>query len=600
MKKILPFLIVIGMAIAFLYACGETDSVTYDTTPVQTITPTYPNGTDINVGGSGEGTTGGTTDPTDNGSGGDDGVDILNLLTVGKACNFIGMSKDAMCLRQESSLNSADSKTYCYGYNGNGILANPVFEKNDLRFGDNASYLTGVDMTSIFGSNPTQFDCNETHCGATEYAGKALFWGSDATVNDSVAYGTASYLGTRQTTIIGTDNYTTRKAVSGRMHSCVLTGENKLSCFGYGGNGQLGVGRGTTTINKEELYAPNGDAESAWTDIIDVAAGSWHTAVIRKAPEASSGTVWITGRNAYGEGGYLEPFTNINTEWFETSIKNAIQVTAGVNNTCVLTEVGDVLCSGANHNGVPGNNLTEGSSNWTKVQNVSAARWIAMGEAALYIITHDQKLYSTGSNKKRQSGVESSTDEYHYYARDTGRRNVTDVAANGQNVCVRIGDGIEAKFKCAGQGAYGSRGDGSTVESAVWTDVVIPSGTNAPVDPDPDTVGMPTNINATEITSTSMRFNWTGPTPTATTTDGETVEKYNFQICSDPAGNCVLDPVTGYGTGNYRGTVTSLPQVTMAVNGIDPNTDVHVRVQSISKSGVVSDWTAEFIQKTLP
>ena len=77
-----------------------------------------------------------------------------------------------------------------------------------------------------------------------------------------------------------------------------------------------------------------------------------------------------------------------------------------------------------------------------------------------------------------------------------------------------------------------------------------------------------------------MRFNWTGPTPTATTTDGETVEKYNFQICSDPAGNCVLDPVTGYGTGNYRGTVTSLPQVTMAVNGIDPNTDVHVRVQS--------------------
>ena len=96
-----------------------------------------------------------------------------------------------------------------------------------------------------------------------------------------------------------------------------------------------------------------------------------------------------------------------------------------------------------------------------------------------------------------------------------------------------------------------------------------------------------------------MRFNWTAPSPTATTTDGEVVEKYNFQICSDPAGNCLLNPV-GYGTGSYRYSVTSWLQVTWALNYSNPDTAVHFRVQSVSKSGVVSAWTDELVVRTLP
>jgi hypothetical protein len=96
-----------------------------------------------------------------------------------------------------------------------------------------------------------------------------------------------------------------------------------------------------------------------------------------------------------------------------------------------------------------------------------------------------------------------------------------------------------------------------------------------------------------------MRFNWTAPSPTATTTDGEVVEKYNYQICADPSGNCLLNPV-GYGTGNYRYSVTSWLQVTTSLNYINPDTAVHFRVQSVSKSGVVSAWTDELVVRTLP
>ena len=267
---------------------------------------------------------------------------------------------------------------------------------------------------------------------------------------------------------------------------------------------------------------------------------------------------------------------------------------------------------GLNH---PATKVTHYQDDNGNLHEMPPVKYVTAGTAVFYVITHDDKLMAYGSNGKGHAGVNKPSTAYITRPMYTGLSDVTDIAVYNTTAVARVGTGSSAKFYLVGNNDKGqvyADTSKATVEPVhTWqmldlSNAPTPGETRpedtstAPVDPDPDTVGMPTNINATEITSTSMRFNWTGPTPTATTTDGETVEKYNFQICSDPAGNCVLDNTTGYGTGNYRYTVTSLPQVTMAVNGIDPNTDVHVRVQSISKSGVVSDWTAEFIQKTLP
>ena len=84
MKKFLPFLIVISM-MAFLFACNEEGSVAYDSTPYQSVTPTYTGGGDesVDVGG---GTNGGTPDP-------DFDADVQLKVVSGKYCSWTSASE---------------------------------------------------------------------------------------------------------------------------------------------------------------------------------------------------------------------------------------------------------------------------------------------------------------------------------------------------------------------------------------------------------------------------------------------------------------------------------------------------------------------------
>ena len=100
MKKFLPFLIVITFFM-FLASCNEEGTVTTDTVAYQAVEPTYPNGTDLNVGGDGStdgsstggdtgGTTGGTTGgSTGGGTGGSAPTGTPEVATTGTVNNVV-------------------------------------------------------------------------------------------------------------------------------------------------------------------------------------------------------------------------------------------------------------------------------------------------------------------------------------------------------------------------------------------------------------------------------------------------------------------------------------------------------------------------------
>ena len=182
-------MIVIGIAVIFAASGGESDSVTYDTTPVYNeVIPTYPEGTDLNAGGDTSGTdggsTGGDTGGTDGGStggstGGDtggstggstggegtggDGGSITDPpvtldLKTGKSCSWIALTEAVACVRKELTIGDSKARTLCWGQLERGFV--PRYEKNDPRFdtADLDKFYGITDISSEFASVPTQMD----------------------------------------------------------------------------------------------------------------------------------------------------------------------------------------------------------------------------------------------------------------------------------------------------------------------------------------------------------------------------------------------------------------------------------------------------------
>ena len=108
------------------------------------------------------------------------------------------------------------------------------------------------------------------------------------------------------------------------------------------------------------------------------------------------------------------------------------------------------------------------------------------------------------------------------------------------------------------------------------------------VNPATEVVSPPTNITSSDTTDNFTRINWTG--------NAETQDYFNMSICADPAGGCVLDDSYGYvQSGDWRYVVRTLRQTNVGISGVQPGSQVHVRLQAVYFSGNVSAWSPELV-----
>ena len=433
------FLIALFAAVVFSVSSCTEDSPTTSEVAYNEITPFYPDG---GSGGEGGGTsTGGSTGGE--GTGGDTGGDpevqpeVVLRVTHGKYCSWISSMEEANCIRKEANIADPNAQTYCFGKDYYGITAVPAFEKDDSRYGQ-STYSPLTDISSIFESSPTQMDGGQTHGIAIMSNNKAYAWGSDATVNDEIG-GQSGHLGQRNTTIIRSDNYSAFKAVAGYRHSGVMLSDGRYTAFGTGTNGQLGVENRFRTLNKVAYFAPDSEGGETWTDFRDVSTKTYHTCAIR-GEKNKPGSVWCVGKNANGQLGQTDNLAS-SAEWHEVGISDAVQVATSANASCALHEDGSVSCWGRAENGEMGTGVSEGNHAPAKItkqfnadfteSDVPPFRFITMGKAVVYAITHDKKLYSWGSNGQGQVGQPDTSEAYILKPRYTGLENITDVAVFG-------------------------------------------------------------------------------------------------------------------------------------------------------------------------
>jgi alpha-tubulin suppressor-like RCC1 family protein len=151
-----------------------------------------------------------------------------------------------------------------------------------------------------------------------------------------------------------------KRIVSGDAHTCVLTGQNRVRCWGDNQFGQLGYGNALDVGDAPtRLPSTAGDVLLPVFDpVAQLVAGNNHTCALFQ-----SGLVYCWGRNNFGQLGYNstdnladgEPVTSFG---YVSLGDQATRIAAGGDHTCAVLTSGALRCWGLNTSGQLGRGNT--------------------------------------------------------------------------------------------------------------------------------------------------------------------------------------------------------------------------------------------------
>lgn len=211
-----------------------------------------------------------------------------------------------------------------------------------------------------------------------------------------------------------------KQIVAGDAHTCVLTGQGRVRCWGDNQHGQLGYGN-ATDVGDAPTRLPHtaGDVPLPVIDpAIQLVAGNNHTCALLQ-----SGLIYCWGFNLYGQLGYSrkdnladgEPVTSFG---YVSLGGIATKIAAGGDHTCAIMQAGALRCWGRNDDG-------------------------QLGRGNKAHIGDDETVYSAG-NVDLGTGIA-----------------VKDLALGGSHTCALLTTGA---VRCWGNGSDGALGYGNAAD----------------------------------------------------------------------------------------------------------------------------------------
>lgn len=146
---------------------------------------------------------------------------------------------------------------------------------------------------------------------------------------------------------------------AGEMHTCAISEESELWCWGRNPNGELGIGETET-----EFLPPSpviDESGEPFTGVVQVSAGYFHTCAIKE-----DGSAWCWGSQLDGRLG-IGPFGTQNVYHPERvlhgdelePLENVAQISTGLRITCARQVDGSAWCWGRQTDGILGNGESE-------------------------------------------------------------------------------------------------------------------------------------------------------------------------------------------------------------------------------------------------
>jgi alpha-tubulin suppressor-like RCC1 family protein len=296
---------------------------------------------------------------------------------------------------------------------------------------------------------------------------------------------------------------TKRGIATGAYHTCSVTNDGGVSCWGKNEEGQLGDG----TVTDRHLPAPvaglpsgvalvslsyahgcavlvsgavkcwgrndegqlgDGTTQDRWTPgdvrglppVVSVAVGKNHACAL-----SGGGAVYCWGRNEQGQLGVGSTFDKSLTPVAVPSLASGVvSLVAGKNYTCALLP-GEVRCWGRNGEGQLGNGGEAGSS--VPVPVVGLSRDVrAIGATGDFIcaLTGSESVKCWGENDHGQVGDGSTVNRRVPVAVQKPGKNLIAVAVGANHACTLS---KTSAVRCWGRNDHGQLGDGTTRESHV-------------------------------------------------------------------------------------------------------------------------------------
>jgi alpha-tubulin suppressor-like RCC1 family protein len=228
---------------------------------------------------------------------------------------------------------------------------------------------------------------------------------------------------------------------AGTNHTCALTSDGTVACWGDDYNGQLGNG----TRNN----SPTPVTVSGLRDITAISADGDHTCALR-----SDHTVACWGDNTYDEpsdGAVLSGAFGSPTPRAVSSLHDVAGISCGGGHTCTVLLDRTVKCWGGNLYGQLGDGTANASQSPVLVVNLPGAMDVSAGGTHTCALLSDATVACWGDNAYGQLGNGTATASMTPVA-IPNLRGVVAVSAHGAHTCALLSD---ATVACWGDNDYG-------------------------------------------------------------------------------------------------------------------------------------------------
>jgi alpha-tubulin suppressor-like RCC1 family protein len=407
------------------------------------------------------------------------------------------------------------------------------------------------------------------HSCAITSNGSVQCWGSNSSgqlgngsTTDSITPVTVGSLGDVMSIAVGYGFKSSFRFSLPIGHTCALTSTFGVLCWGDNYYGQLGNGSTTNSSTPTIVSGLNGVAVTA------ISAGGGHTCAL-----TGNGFVMCWGDNSSGQLGNGSTVGS-STPVTVSGLSGVTAIAAGQSHTCALISSGNVQCWGDNIWGQLGNGSTNASSTPVDAINIGGVKAIAAGAIHTCTLTGTGNVVCWGNGQLDigLSGIEAiSTGGYKYYFGPS--LNLSSPACaltdSGSVLCWRHVP-LSSPSLVSGLSdviAIATGGDNSCAITDIGSVLCwINSLTNPPVvvigasqtiggidfDPSVLQVGQISTVSATATSSLDVSFSST--TPTICSVAGNTVTGVS-------AGTCII-AANQAGNANYA----AAPQVTQNIS----------------------------------
>lgn len=256
---------------------------------------------------------------------------------------------------------ASDNQAYCWGSTGSGQLGNGIMSAGDI----NKPVAVNV-QGGLAGKTIKAISAGSYHTCAIASDNQAYCWGAASRLGQGTGAASSTPVAVSQTGALSGKSLVSISA--GDDHTCAVSTEGAVYCWGLNANSQVGDGTTATTFSPVLANAMNGISNGT---VASVSAGYRHTCAI-----GTNGAAYCWGLNESGElgdGSVTSSVTAKAVSIIKPSSRIFQSVYSGKFNSCGIASDNQSYCWGSNVNGQHGNATTAASLIPAAVQPLTIA-----------------------------------------------------------------------------------------------------------------------------------------------------------------------------------------------------------------------------------